>query len=74
MFFQQFDANQDGKVSKAEFLQPTEAQFEHMDRDKNGALDAAEVKAFNEEMEQRMQEMRRLMQQQQGGSPAMPQR
>ena len=73
LFFKQFDANQDGQVSKAEFLQPTEAQFDHMDRDNNGALDAAEVKAFNEEMEQRMREMRRRMQQQ-GGGQGMPQR
>ena len=68
LFFKQFDANQDGQVSKAEFLVPTEAQFDHMDGDKNGALDAAEVKAFNTEMQQRMQEMQRRMQQQ--GMPA----
>ena len=64
MFFEQFDTNKDGTVSKAEFLKPTEAQFDHMDRDKNGALDQAEVKAFNDEMKQRMQEMQRQMQQQ----------
>ena len=73
VFFQQFDTNQDGVVSKAEFLQPTEAQFEHMDRDKNGVLDRAEVKAFNEEMKQRMQEMQQRMQQQ-GGPQGMPRR
>lgn len=70
MFFEQFDTDKDGKVSKEEFLRPTEAQFDHMDRDKNGVLDAAEVKAFNDEMKQSMQEMQRRMQQQQG----MPQR
>jgi Ca2+-binding EF-hand superfamily protein len=64
MFFKQFDTNQDGMVSKEEFLKPTEAQFDHMDRDKNGALDQAEVKAFNDEMKKRMQEMQRQMQQQ----------
>jgi Ca2+-binding EF-hand superfamily protein len=69
MFFQQFDTNQDGVVSKQEFLKPTEAQFNHMDKDGNGALDRNEVKAFNEEMERRMQEMQRQMQQQ-----GMPQR
>jgi len=69
MFFEQFDTNKDGKVSKEEFLRPTEAQFDHMDRDKNGMLDAAEVKAFNDEMKQRMQEMQQRMQQQ-----GMPQR
>lgn len=69
MFFQQFDGDRDGQVSKAEFLKPTEAQFDHMDRDENGVLDQAEVKAFNEEMSQRMQQMQRQMQQQ-----GMPQR
>jgi Ca2+-binding EF-hand superfamily protein len=69
MFFEQFDADKDGKVSKSEFLRPTEAQFDHMDRNKDGALDQAEVKAFNDEMKQRMQEMQRRMQQQ-----GMPQR
>ena len=73
IFFQQFDANKDGQVSKVEFLQPTEAQFDHMDRDKNGDLDQAEVKAFNDEMKARIQEMQQRMQQQ-GGQPGMPPR
>lgn len=68
LFFEQFDENKDGKVSRAEFLKPTEAQFGRMDRDQNGTLDQAEVKAFNDEMKQRMQEMQRQMQQQ-GGAP-----
>ena len=69
IFFKQFDANQDGQVSKEEFLKPTEAQFDHMDSDQNGALNQAEIKAFNEEMTQRMQEMQRRMQEQQQGMP-----
>jgi hypothetical protein len=73
IFFQQFDANKDSRVSKAEFLQPTEAQFDHMDRDKSGDLDQAEVKAFNDEMKLRIQEMQQRMQQQ-GGQPGMPPR
>lgn len=72
MFFEQFDTNKDGLVSKEEFLKPTVEQFNHMDRDKNGSLDQAEVKAFNDEMKQRMQEMQRQMQQQ-GGQNQMPQ-
>lgn len=64
MFLQQFDSDKDGQVTKAEFLKPTEAQFDHMDKDKNGILDQAEIKAFNEEMSQRMQQMQRQMQQQ----------
>jgi Ca2+-binding EF-hand superfamily protein len=64
LFFKQFDSNQDGMVSKTEFLEPTVAQFDHMDKDGNGTLDAAEVEAFNAQMMQRMQEMQRQMQQQ----------
>ena len=71
LFFEQFDTNKDGVVSQEEFLAPQVAQFDHMDRDKNGSLDSAEVKAFNEEMMQRMQEMQRQMQQQ-GGRGQMP--
>jgi Ca2+-binding EF-hand superfamily protein len=72
IFFEQFDTNKDGLVSKEEFLKPTVEQFNHMDRDNNGSLDQAEVKAFNDEMKQRMQEMQRQMQQQ-GGQNPMPQ-
>ncbi len=74
MFFKQFDTNQDGVVSKAEFLKPTEDQFAHMDRNQDGALDQAEVKAFNAEMDKRMQEMRQRMQQQGQGPQGMPRR
>ena len=68
MFFKQFDTDQDGRVTKAEFLKPTEAQFDYMDTNKDGVLDQSEVKAFNDEMKKRGQEMLRQMQQQ-GGMP-----
>lgn len=71
VFFKQFDANQDGQVSKQEFLQPTEAQFAHMDKDGNGSLNRAEVKAFNDEMQQRMREMQQRHMQQSGGHPGL---
>ena len=61
MFFKQFDTDQDGEVTKAEFMKPTEAQFAHMDSDGNGMLDQAEVKAFNDEMIRRVEEMQRQM-------------
>ena len=73
MFFKQFDTNADGRVGKDEFLKPTEAQFDHMDTNKDGALDRAEVKAFNDEMQKRMEEMQRQMQQQ-GQMQGMPRR
>jgi Ca2+-binding EF-hand superfamily protein len=74
LFFKQFDANGDGAVDKQEFLQPTAAQFDHMDRDNNGTLDHAEVKAFNDQMQQQMREMQQRMQQSGGPSPGMPPR
>jgi Ca2+-binding EF-hand superfamily protein len=72
VFFKQFDADQDGQVSKQEFMKPTEAQFEHMDKNGDGALNRAEVKAFNDEMQQRMREMQQRMQQSGGHAPGMP--
>lgn len=74
VFFKQFDTNQDNLVSKAEFLKPTEEQFSHMDQNNDGSLDRTEVKAFNAEMDKRMQEMRQRMQQQGYGQQGMPQR
>ena len=71
VFFKQFDTDQDGLVSKQEFMKPTEAQFAHMDKDGNGSLNRAEVKAFNEEMQQRMREMQQQMQQSGGYRPGM---
>ena len=69
MFFEQFDTDGDGKVTKGEFMKPTEAQFDHMDRDGNGELDQAEVKAFNDGIKQRMQEMQRQIQMQMQQAP-----
>ena len=69
MFFEQFDTDGDGKVTKGEFMKPTEAQFDHMDQDGNGELDQAEVKAFNDGIKQRMQEMQRQIQMQMQQAP-----
>lgn len=63
MFFQQFDTDNDKRVTKTEFIKPTEAQFDHMDKNGDGALDEAEIAAFNQEMQQRMEDMQRHMQQ-----------
>ena len=64
MFLKTFDANGDGKVSKNEFVQPQvqqiEKQFDYMDKNKDGAVDAAEAKAFGEEMQKRMEQMQRM--------------
>ena len=63
MFFQQFDTDNDKRVTKAEFIKPTEAQFDHMDKNGDGVLDEAEIAAFNQEMQQQMKEMQQQMQQ-----------
>lgn len=73
LFFKQFDTDQDGQVTKEEFLKPSEAQFDHMDSNNDGILDASEVKAFNDEMKKRVQEMRQQFEQQ-GGMQTMPPR
>lgn len=61
IFFKQFDTDQDGRVSRQEFLRPTEAQFEHMDTNGDGAVDRPELRAFNDEMQRRMREMQQGM-------------
>ncbi|MCP5142549.1 MAG: EF-hand domain-containing protein [Gammaproteobacteria bacterium] len=56
MFLKQFDADGDGKVTRDEFIKPSEAQFEHMDSNGDGAVDAAELETIKNEMMQRMQQ------------------
>ncbi len=43
-WFQKMDANQDGDISRREFLGPRDA-FERLDRDKDGLIDADEARA-----------------------------
>jgi Ca2+-binding EF-hand superfamily protein len=61
-FLQNFDADNDGKVSLQEFkapqVQSIEEQFRYMDQNQDGALDSAEIAAFHDEMRQRMEQMR----------------
>lgn len=57
-FMSTLDTNKDGKVDKAEYLKPFEAQFDAMDTNKDGAIDQAEFEAFANMMRQRMQQMR----------------
>ncbi|MCB1736431.1 MAG: EF-hand domain-containing protein [Gammaproteobacteria bacterium] len=56
MFLRQFDADNDGKVTRDEFIKPSEAQFERMDSNHDGAVDASELEALKVEMMQRMQQ------------------
>ena len=57
-FMQQLDADKDGKVSKAEFLAPHEAQFAHIDKNQDGSIDKAEIEAFAAEMRQHMEQLK----------------
>ena len=46
MFFMEFDADHDQQVSREEFLRSTNAQFDFMDRNRDGVIDKSEVAAF----------------------------
>jgi len=59
IFLKTFDANNDDKVSRDEYVKPQaqqiEKQFEYMDKNGDGLVDAGEAEAFAEEMRQHMQ-------------------
>jgi Ca2+-binding EF-hand superfamily protein len=57
-FMNSLDANKDGKVDKAEFLKPYEAQFQSMDTNGDGAIDRGEIEAVEKKVRERMQQMR----------------
>jgi hypothetical protein len=63
MFLKTFDANNDGRVSKDEFVKPQiqqiEKQFDYMDKNKDGVVDKQEAEAFAQEMQKKMQQMRK---------------
>ncbi len=65
IFLKTFDANGDGRVSKDEYVKPQiqqiEKQFDYLDKNKDGIVDADEAKAFAKEMQQRMEQMQRQM-------------
>ncbi len=63
VFLKTFDANNDGKVSRDEYVQPQmqniKKQFDYMDKNKDGQVDSGEASAFAQEMQQRMQKMQK---------------
>jgi len=69
MFVQQLDTSGDGKISMEEFMMPVqtqaEGQFKSMDKNGDGFISEDEARAFQKEMEKRMEQMR----QQQGERP-----
>jgi Ca2+-binding EF-hand superfamily protein len=60
VFLKTFDANNDGKVSRDEYVKPQvqqiDKQFSYMDKNGDGSVDGGEAAAFAEEMRQRMQQ------------------
>ena len=50
LFFKQYDANGDGLVTGREFLMPSMAQFEFLDRNADGRVDMNEVSDFTRMM------------------------
>jgi hypothetical protein len=65
MFLQRFDANGDRVVSREEFTQPhlqsVNRQFDAMDTNRDGQVDAGEADAFAENMRQHMQQQMQQM-------------
>lgn len=56
LFFKQYDADGNGVVTGREFLAPSMAQFDYLDRNDDGIVDMDEVSAFTRMMtEQAMQ-------------------
>lgn len=68
-FVKNLDTNEDGKVDRDEFEQPTVESFERMDRNDDDLASSEEADAFFQEMKREMQEQMQRMQQQQGGMP-----
>ncbi len=64
IFMQQLDTDKDGKVTKAEFLKPQEAQFAHIDTNQDGSIDKGEAEAFATKRQRQIQQLRQQQQQQ----------
>lgn len=63
LFLQTFDADKDGKVSKDEYVKPQvqqiEKQFDYLDKNKDGYVDAEEAETFAAEMRKRAEQMKK---------------
>ncbi len=56
--FEKGDANQDGAISKAEFLTSAENMFAEIDQDKNGELTKSEFKEFGKKKREQREKNR----------------
>ena len=55
LFFRQYDGNGDGMVTRREFLTPSMAQFDYLDRNGDGGVDMQEVFDFARMMTEQKQ-------------------
>jgi hypothetical protein len=51
-FFEEFDSNRDGQVTREEFLAPSVARFKFLDRNDDGRIEMQEVADFTHMMTQ----------------------
>jgi hypothetical protein len=58
MMFKQHDTNNDGVITKEEFMKTVEARFDKMDADSDGKVTKEEVKKHGDEMKKKFEEMR----------------
>ena len=54
--FEKHDTNDDGVISKEEFMSEAEARFAQMDSDGDGNFSKEEAEAFHEKMREKMKE------------------
>lgn len=68
-FVKNLDKDGDGKVSETELQQPTADAFARMDSNADGAATPDEAAAYFTQMQQKMEEQMRMMQEHQGQAP-----
>lgn len=59
--FEKHDTNQDGVISKEEFLAHAEKRFIDMDEDGNNEVSKEEAKAYGEKMKEKWKEKKKKM-------------
>jgi hypothetical protein len=67
VFLKEYDADGDAKVVEDEYLKSTREQFQHMDKNSDGAVDRDEASAYAQEMMDYEKKMMEQYSQQTGG-------